>query len=47
MIDEKKGSQATVLKQAYLYIKHTQFDTKANLYAENKQLKKRLRKTDQ
>ncbi|PFE71506.1 hypothetical protein CN316_09995 [Bacillus cereus] len=47
MIDEKKGSQATVLKQAYLYIKHAQFDKKANLYVENKQLKKRLRNADQ
>ncbi|EJQ35994.1 hypothetical protein IEE_05514 [Bacillus cereus BAG5X1-1] len=47
MIDEKKGTQVTVLKQSYVYIRHAQFDTKANLYVENKQLKKRLRKADQ
>ncbi|HFU7090120.1 TPA: hypothetical protein ACGN8S_005274 [Bacillus cereus] len=44
MIDEKKGSQATVFKESYAYIKHGVFDTKPNLYLQNKQLKKELRK---
>lgn len=44
MIDEQKGSQATVFKESYAYIKHGVFDTKPNLYMQNKQLKKELRK---
>ncbi|PFR33540.1 hypothetical protein COK29_34045 [Bacillus cereus] len=40
----EKRSQATVLKEPYVYMKHDVFDTKVNLYVENKRLRKKLRK---
>lgn len=43
MIDEKKGTQVTVFKEAYSYIKHAVFDTKSHLYLQNKLLRKALR----
>ncbi|MBE7106159.1 hypothetical protein FT637_25070 [Bacillus cereus] len=46
MIDEKKGSQVTVFKESYAYIKHGVFDTKPTLYLQNKRLKKALRNSD-
>ncbi|MBU4643120.1 hypothetical protein [Bacillus toyonensis] len=46
MIDEKKGTQITVFKEAYSYIKHGVFDTKSHLYLQNKRLRKELRDLD-
>ncbi|MGE7869297.1 hypothetical protein ACQKNO_24535 [Bacillus paramycoides] len=46
LIDEKKGTQVTVFKEAYTYIKHGVLETKSNLYLDNKKLRKSLRKLE-
>ena len=39
-----KDKQVTIMKESYAYIKHAVYPTKANLYVDNKRLRKNLRK---